>query len=54
MGAYYKQAGGGGIFEMNNCSDPKWRAFKIIDGLRGKVMEYFDTLLVDESKDGEL
>ena len=32
----------------------KWRAFKIIEGLRGKAMEYFDTLPVEVSKDGEL
>ena len=41
-GPYAKQSGV--IFEMNNCTDPKWRAFKIIEGLRGKAMEYFDTL----------
>ena len=39
---------------MNNCTDPKWRAFKIIEGLRGKAMEYFDTLPVEVGKDGEL
>ena len=39
---------------MNNCTDPKWRALKIIEGLRGKVMEYFDTLPVEVGKDGEL
>ena len=37
---------------MNNCTDPKWRTFKIIEGLRGKAMEYFDTLPVDVGKDG--
>ena len=31
---------------MNNCTDPEWRTFKIIEGLRGKAMEYFDTLRV--------
>ena len=51
-GSYAKQAGV--IFEMNNCTDPKWRTFKIIDGLRGKAMEYFDTLPVEVGKDGEL
>ena len=51
-GPYAKQAGV--IFEMNNCTDPKWRAFKIIEGLRGKAMEYFDTLPVEVGKDGEL
>ena len=44
----------GVIFEINNCTDPKWRAFKIIQVLRGKAMEYFDTLPVEVSKDGEL
>ena len=39
---------------MNNCTDPKWRAFKIIEGLRGKAMEYFDTLPVEVGKDREL
>ena len=39
---------------MDNCTDPKWRAFKIIEGLRGKAMEYFDTLPVEVGKDGEL
>ena len=39
---------------MNNCTDPKWRALKIIEGLRGKAMEYFDTLPVEVGKDGEL
>ena len=39
---------------MNNCSDPKWRAFKIIDDLRGKVMKYFDTHPEEVGKDGEL
>ena len=39
---------------MNNCTDPKWREFKIIEGLRGKAMEYFDTLPVEVGKDGEL
>ena len=39
---------------MNNCTDSKCRALKIIQGLRGKAMEYFDTLLVDVGKDGEL
>ena len=29
-GPYAKQAGV--IFEMNNCTDSKWRAFKIIEG----------------------
>ena len=51
-GPYAKQAGV--IFEMNNCTDPKWRAFKIIEGLRGKATEYFDTLPVEVGKDGEL
>ena len=51
-GPYAKQAGV--IFEMNNCTDPKWRAFKIIEGLRGKAMEYFDTLPVEVGKYGEL
>ena len=51
-GPYTKQAGV--IFEMNNCNDPKWWAFKIIEGLRGKAMEYFDTLPVEVGKDGEL
>ena len=37
-----------------NCADPKWRAFKIIKGLRWKAMEYFDTLPVEVGKDGEL
>ena len=40
--------------EMNNCTDPKWRALNIIEGLRGKAMEYFDTLPVDVGKDVEL
>ena len=39
---------------MNNCTDPKWRTFKIIEGLRGKTMEYFDTPPVDVGKYGEL
>ena len=39
---------------MNNCTDPKWRALQIIKGLRGKAMEYFDTLSVKVGKDGEL
>ena len=39
-GPYAKQAGV--IFEMNNCTDPKWRALKIIEGLRGKAMAYFN------------
>ena len=39
---------------MNNCTDPNWRAFKIIEGLRGKAMEYFDTLPVEVGKDVEL
>ena len=51
-GAYYKQAGA--IFEMNNSTDLKWRALKIIEGLRGKAMEDLDTLLVEVGKDGEL
>ena len=51
-GPYAKQAGV--IFKMNNCTDPKWRALKIIEGLRGKAMEYFDTLPVEVGKDGEL
>ena len=51
-GPYTKQAVV--ISEMNNCTDPKWRAFKIIEGLRGKAMEYFDTLPVEVSKDEEL
>ena len=51
-GPYAKQAGV--IFLMNNCTDPKWRALKIIEGLRGKAMEYFDTLPVEVGKDGEL
>ena len=33
-GAYYKQTGV--IFEMNNYTDPKWRAFKIIEKLKKK------------------
>ena len=33
---YYKQAGV--IFETNNCTDPKERAFKIIEGSRGKYV----------------
>ena len=40
------------IFEINNCTDPKWRAFKIIEGLREKAMEYFDTLPVEVGKGG--
>ena len=51
-GLYAKQAGV--IFEMNNCTDPIWRAFQIIEGLRGKAMEYFDTLPVEVGKYGEL
>ena len=39
---------------MNNCTDPKWRAFKIIEGLRGKAMKYVDILSVEMGKDGEL
>ena len=39
---------------MNNCTDPKWRAFRIIEGLRGKAIKYFDTLPVEVGKDGEL
>ena len=39
---------------MNNCTDPKWRTFKIIGGLRGKAIEYFDKLPVEVGKDGEL
>ena len=39
---------------MNNCTDPKWRALKIIEGLRGKAMEYFETLPVEVGKYGEL
>ena len=39
---------------MNNCTDPKLRAFKIIEGLRGKATEYFYTLPVEVGKDGEL
>ena len=35
----------GVIFEINHCTDPQWRALKIIDGLRGRAMEYFDTLM---------
>ena len=50
--AYYKQVGV--ILEMNNCTDPKWRPLKIIEGLRGKAMEYFDTLPVEVAMDGEL
>ena len=49
-GAYYKKAGV--IFEMNNCTDPKWRALKIIEGLRGRTaMVYFDTLPVEIGKE---
>ena len=44
-GLYAKQAGV--IFEMDNCTDPKWRALKMIEGLRGKAMEYFDALPVE-------
>ena len=51
-GQYTKQAGV--IFEMNNCTDQKWRALKIIEGLRGKAMEYLDTLSVEVGKDVEL
>ena len=51
-GAYAKHAEV--IFKLNNCTDPKWRAFKIIEGLRGKAMEYFDILQVVVGKDGEL
>ena len=51
-GLYTKQAGV--IFEMNNCTDPKWRALKIIEGLRGKAMAYFNTLPVEVGNDGEL
>ena len=42
------------IFEINTCTDPKWGAFKIIEGLKGKAREYFDTLPVEVGKDGEL
>ena len=42
------------IFKKNNCTDPKWRALKIIEGLIEKAVEYFDTLPVDVGKDGEL
>ena len=49
---YTKQAGV--IFEMNNCTDPKWRVFEIIEGLRGKDIEYCDTLPVEVDKDGEI
>ena len=42
------------IFEINNCTDPKSRALKIIEWLRGKAMEYFDTLPVEVGKNGEL
>ena len=51
-GPYAKQAGV--IFEMNNCTDPKMEGIKIIEGLRGKAMEYFDTLPIEVGKDGEL
>ena len=51
-GHIYKQTGV--IFLMNNGTDPKWRALKIIEGLRGKDMEYFDTLPVEVGKDWEL
>ena len=38
---------------MNNCTDSKCRAFKIIEGLRGKAMEYFDALpRFDENEPG--
>ena len=50
-GEYNKQAGV--IFGMNNCTDPKWRGLKNFEGLRGKAMEYFDTLPVEVGKDGD-
>ena len=31
----------GVIFEMNNCTDPKCRAFKIMEGLIESAMKYF-------------
>ena len=46
--------GGNTISKINNCTDQKWRALKIIEGLRGKAMEYFDTIPVEVGKDGEL
>ena len=34
------------ISEMNNCTNPKWRALKIIE-----AMEYLDTLPVEVGKE---
>ena len=38
-GPYYKQAVV--IFEMNNCADPKWRAFKIIKDEEEQEIEVY-------------
>ena len=35
----------GGDFLMNNYTNPKWRAFKIIEGLR-MAMEYFIIIII--------